>query len=51
MKRPRWLPRFRRMRKSCPECGGPVPETYCDVCGYDLVRKARADATWHRPPV
>jgi ribosomal protein L37E len=31
---------FRRQR--CPECGRKVRETYCDVCGYDLVEKTRA---------
>ncbi len=25
----------------CPECGHKVPETFCDVCGYDLVRQTR----------
>ena len=51
MKRPRWLPRLRRQKEACPECGAAVPEeTYCEVCGYDLVRKTRADATLHRPP-
>jgi predicted amidophosphoribosyltransferase len=28
-------------RKRCPECGRKVRETYCDVCGYDLVEQAR----------
>lgn len=27
----------------CPECGGSVEETYCETCGYDLVRKTRGD--------
>ena len=29
----------------CPECGASVRETYCTVCGYDLVRQTRADVT------
>ena len=32
-------------RKRCPECGGKVRETFCDVCGYDLVERARSE-TW-----
>lgn len=28
-------------RGRCPECGKPVRETYCDVCGYDLIRQTR----------
>jgi rRNA maturation endonuclease Nob1 len=28
-------------RKQCPECGHKVRETFCDVCGYDLVRHTR----------
>lgn len=49
MKRPRWLPRFRRTEKTCPDCGAVVHETYCDVCGYDLVRKVQDDVSSHRP--
>jgi hypothetical protein len=30
-------------RTACPECGAPVTETHCDVCGYELVRMARSD--------
>jgi ribosomal protein L37E len=48
MKLPRWLPSFRRSRKACPECGASVHETYCDVCGYDLVRKTKTDVTQHK---
>ena len=29
-------------RKRCPECGHKVRETFCDVCGYDLVEQTRA---------
>ncbi|RYP88073.1 hypothetical protein EKO23_04310 [Nocardioides guangzhouensis] len=29
----------------CPECGSTVRETYCEVCGYDLVRQTRTDVT------
>jgi ribosomal protein L37E len=28
-------------RKRCPECGHKVHETYCDVCGYDLIEQTR----------
>jgi ribosomal protein L37E len=28
-------------RKRCPECGHKVRETYCDVCGYDLIEETR----------
>ena len=37
-------------RKRCPECGHKVRETYCDVCGYDLVQHTR-DKTFHRPVI
>ena len=30
---------FRRRR--CPECGHHVRETFCDVCGYDLIEQTR----------
>jgi predicted amidophosphoribosyltransferase len=50
MRHPRWLPKFRRARESCPECGASVPATYCEVCGYDLIKKTRAEAGLHRPP-
>ena len=50
MKRPRWLPRLRRPRKSCPECGEKVQQTYCEVCGYDLILKTRGDNAL-RPPM
>ena len=45
MKRPRWLSKPRRSRSECPECGASVQETYCEVCGYDLIRKTRGDVT------
>jgi ribosomal protein L37E len=32
-------------RKRCPECGHKVRDTYCDVCGYDLIEQARSK-TW-----
>ena len=29
-------------RKRCPECGHKVREqTFCDVCGYDLIEQTR----------
>jgi ribosomal protein L32 len=32
-------------RKHCPECGHKVrKQTYCDVCGYDLIDQARDKA-------
>jgi DNA-directed RNA polymerase subunit RPC12/RpoP len=49
MKRPGWLTRLRPRRQPCPECGAKVQETYCEVCGYDLILKTRADATLHKP--
>ena len=30
-------------RKRCPECGRRVRETYCDVCGYDLIEQTRTE--------
>jgi predicted amidophosphoribosyltransferase len=50
MKRLRWLPRFRRSQSECPECGAVVPETHCEVCGYELVRESRADVARYKPP-
>jgi len=38
-------------RKACPACGASVQETYCEVCGYDLIRKTRADSVLHRSPL
>lgn len=40
-----------RAAEACPECGAVLRETYCEVCGYDLVRShrdeaARAHAHW-----
>jgi hypothetical protein len=34
--------RFRRKR--CPECRHKVRETFCDVCGYDLIQQTRDKA-------
>ena len=31
--------------EKCPECGAQVHETYCEVCGYDLVRKTRGEVS------
>jgi len=28
-------------RKRCPECGHKLRETYCDVCGYELIEQTR----------
>jgi hypothetical protein len=30
--------------RALPECGHKVPETFCDVCGYDLVEQTRDKA-------
>jgi hypothetical protein len=46
MRRPHWLSRL-FARKACPECGAHA-ETYCEACGYDLVRKTRAQASLYR---
>ncbi len=35
-------------RKHCPECGHKIRETYCDVCGYDLIERTRDEALRHR---
>jgi rRNA maturation endonuclease Nob1 len=37
-------------RNRCPECGHKVHETFCDVCGYDLIRQTR-DKTFHNPGI
>jgi ribosomal protein L37E len=37
-------------RKRCPECGHKVRQTYCDVCGYDLIEQTR-DKAPHRPVI
>jgi hypothetical protein len=39
---------FRRMR--CPECGHKLRETYCDVCGYDLIEQTRDKLLRDKPP-
>jgi DNA-directed RNA polymerase subunit RPC12/RpoP len=49
MKRPSWLPKLRRGRKTCPECGAQVEQTQCEVCGYEVIRKSRADVSLHKP--
>ena len=36
--------------KRCPECGHKVRQTYCDVCGYDLIEQTR-DKAPHRPVI
>lgn len=39
---------FRKARREqCPECGHEVKESFCDVCGYDLIRQTQ-DRTFHR---
>ncbi len=35
--------------KRCPECRHKIRETFCDVCGYDLVQQTRDKAS--RRPV
>jgi hypothetical protein len=33
----------------CPGCGSTVRETFCEVCGYDLIQKTRDDAHFPHP--
>jgi predicted amidophosphoribosyltransferase len=40
--------RLMRRRQLCPDCGGACTQAYCDVCGYDLVRRSRSRTT---PPM
>ncbi len=49
MKHPSWLSKLRRSRKACPECGEQVAEAHCEVCGYDLIRKTRAEVSFQKP--
>jgi hypothetical protein len=37
-------------RKRCPECGHKLRETYCDVCGYDLIEQTRDKLLRYRRP-
>ncbi|HET9648649.1 MAG TPA: zinc ribbon domain-containing protein [Microlunatus sp.] len=37
--------------ETCPACGALVQETYCEVCGYDLIRQTRADVALHGSPL
>jgi len=37
-------------RKRCPECGHKLRETYCDVCGYDLIEQTRDKLLRYRGP-
>ena len=40
---------FRKLRrKRCPECGHKIRETYCDVCGYDLIDRNRSEFLYRR---
>jgi hypothetical protein len=36
--------------KRCPECGHKLRETYCDVCGYDLIEQTRDKLLRRRGP-
>ena len=36
---------------ACPECGASVRETYCEVCGYDLIRKTRGEVSRWKSPI
>jgi ribosomal protein L37E len=36
--------------KRCPECGHKIRQTYCDVCGYDLIEQTR-DKALRRPVI
>jgi predicted amidophosphoribosyltransferase len=49
-----WLKgKLGRGAHSCPECHAELAaeRTYCEVCGYDLVRKTRDDIGRMRGPV
>lgn len=41
--RRRWLHRLHR-RQTCEQCGRTSRLPECDVCGYELVRRTRADS-------
>ena len=41
--RQHWWDRLHR-RQTCGHCGRDSRLPYCDVCGYELVRRTRADA-------
>lgn len=30
--------------RNCPNCGRPVHQLHCDVCGYDVIAQARDKA-------
>jgi hypothetical protein len=38
------LPRLHARKATCGECGRASRRTYCEVCGYELVRRTRAGA-------
>ena len=38
------IPVSRVRRNRCPECGRPVRQLHCDVCGYDVIAQARDKA-------
>lgn len=41
----RLLDLWRRLRPhgaDCPQCGNRAQDAHCEVCGYELVRQARA---------
>jgi hypothetical protein len=38
----RFVSRFPRGR--CPQCGHPVRQLHCDVCGYDVIAQTRDKA-------
>jgi len=44
-----WIKRVSRKLHGdrCPECGHAVKETFCEVCGYDLIRQTQG-RTFHR---
>lgn len=45
-----WMKRLSRLihRENCPHCGHAVHETYCDVCGYELIRQTRDESLRRR---
>jgi predicted amidophosphoribosyltransferase len=44
-----WLRLGRHPHVECPECGETVLEDSCARCGYELVRRSKAEATPKAP--
>jgi hypothetical protein len=43
-----WLLARNAASATCPTCGRPTPQRFCDVCGYDVIEQTRASAA-HLP--